>query len=72
MTLVIEKYKSKDDNLIFANIQQNKYENSIELLVYRIESLNSSFAYPSFKNHYASIPNARKALTRIGQFERMI
>lgn len=71
MTIVIEHYKNKNDSLLFANIQQNKYELSYVLSIYRIESENSATAYSLFKNHYVSIPNARKALKRIGQFEKV-
>ena len=70
MTFVIEHYKNTEDNLIFANIQQNKYEKSYELDVYRIEKPGSSIGYTLFRNSYVSIPNARKALKRIGNFER--
>ena len=74
MTFVIEHYKNTEDNLIFANIQQNKYEKSYELDVYRIEKTGSSIGHTLFRNHYVSIPNARKALyrigNRIGKFEK--
>ena len=72
MTFVIEHYKSKEDELIFANIQQNKYEKCVELDVYRIEKPGSSMGYTLFRNSYISVPNARKALKRIGKFERSL
>lgn len=72
MTYVIEHYESKENNLTFANIQQDKYSNVFELEVYSIESPGSSIGYTLFRNNYVSVPNARKALKRIGQFERRL
>lgn len=72
MTYVIEHYKSKENNLVFANIQQNKYEKTYVLDVYRIEKPGSPIGYTLFRNSYVSVTNARRTLKRIGQFERRI
>ena len=72
MTFVIERYQDTESETRFASIEQDKYCTTYNLVVYRVFRDDTSRAYPVMpKRTYKTVVNARKAMRKIGQWEKV-
>ena len=72
MTFIIERYQDTESETRFASIEQDKYCTTYNLVVYRVFRDNPSHAYHVMpKRTYISVANARKAMRKLGQWEKV-
>lgn len=68
MTVIIERWKNKDDSKIIAKISQDKYCNTYDVAIGWTEGYRF---YTTFMGNYCTIKLARQAIKRRGNFERI-
>lgn len=67
MTFVVENYKSKANENIIANIQQEKYSACYQLDIYKKDRECPYIGHTIMRKNYFSIKNAKQAMKHFSE-----